>query len=321
MAGRLKAIYRLGGSNEVFLIEGEKQDGIQSGFVFSDFKSQKTFSISPEKLEKVDLANLSGLTFNSNLETDWESSHQEDYEFGFTIIQNEIEHQKINKAILSKKKVFGCAINALELFKNLEAAYPNAHVFLTETPEGILWIGATPETLVTKNGQEFETMSLAGTKAEEEEWTDKEYDEQRIVTNAIISELYQLEIDPEISDLETVKAGAVYHLRNKINFSANISAEKIASVLHPTPAICGNPKSQAMSTIKIAENHDRDFYCGFGGPYEMNGFTNLFVNLRCAAISGNQIALYVGGGITKDSVLENETRECERKAQSILKYL
>ena len=321
MTDNLKAIYRLSGSSEVYFIEGKKQEGVFPGFVFSDFKRDKTFTISPENHKKVDLAVFDGEIFAPKANTDWESSKQDDYEFGFIIIQNEIEHQKINKAILSKKKVFGKSTDAFELFKVLQKAYPAAHVFLTETPEGVLWIGATPETLLTKNGQAFETMSLAGTKSLEEEWTDKEYDEQKIVTNAILSELYQLEIDPEIADLETIQAGAVFHLRNKVKFSADLPAEKIASVLHPTPAISGNPKAQAMTTINIAENHERDYYCGFGGPHELNNSTTLFVNLRCAAISSNQIALYVGGGITKDSVLEKETTECERKAQSILKYL
>ncbi len=321
MAEQLKAIYRLAGSNEVVFIEGQKKEGVNQGFVFSDFTNDKSFSISPEKSEVVDLNELNESLFNSSIQTEWVSSNQEDYDFGFTIIQNEIEHQKINKAILSRKKVFGVGVKVVQLFKKLESAYPNAHVFLTETPEGVLWIGATPETLLTKSGKDFETMSLAGTRAEGEEWTDKEYDEQRIVTNSILSELYQLDIDPKVSDLETIQAGAVFHLRNKVNFTADLPAQKIASVLHPTPAISGNPKAQAMTTIKIAENHDRDFYCGFGGPYELNGTTTLFVNLRCAAISANQIALYVGGGITKDSVLENETQECERKAQSILKFL
>lgn len=317
----LKAIYRLAGETKTYIIEGGALKGVNSGFVFSDFNNDKTFSISPDSIKEFDIYDSSDVIFKSSETTNWESSSQEDYEFGFVIIQNEIEHQKINKAILSKKKVYGEAPNAIELFKKLETAYPNAHVFLTETPEGVLWIGATPETLLTKSGNSFETMSLAGTRGEGEKWTDKEFDEQRIVTNSILSELYQLNIDPKLSELETIKAGSVFHLRNKVTFSSDLQASKIASVLHPTPAISGNPKAQAMTTIKISENHERDFYCGFGGPHGISSSTTFFVNLRCAAISCNQIALYVGGGITKDSVLENETRECERKAQSILKFL
>ncbi len=317
----LKAIYRLAGESKTFFIEGVSMEGVNEGFVFSDFNNKKTFSISPEIVKELDTANSDDLLFNSNQTTSWESSTQDDYEFGFVIIQNEIEHKKINKAILSKKKVYGEAPNAIELFKKLEKAYPKAHVFLTETPEGILWIGATPETLITKSDDDFETMSLAGTKSENEDWTEKEYDEQKIVTNSILSELYQLNIDPKLSELETIQAGSVFHLRNKVNFKTDLPVQQIAQVLHPTPAVSGNPKSQAMTTIKIAENHERDYYCGFGGPYELNSASTLFVNLRCAAISNNQIALYVGGGITKDSVLENETRECERKAESILRFL
>ena len=165
-------------------------------------------------------------------------------------------------------------------------------------------------------------MSLAGTKKDlETNWSDKEYNEQKIVTNSIVSELFQLGIDPVIGDLETVKAGVVYHLRNLITFKAHLSLYQIADVLHPTPAISGSPKAQALSTIKISENHKREYYCGFGGPVNLNNETHLFVNLRCAEISSNQVALFVGGGLTKDSELEKEWEECDRKAESLLRFI
>mgnify|MGYP001322027481 FL=1 len=121
--------------------------------------------------------------------------------------------------------------------------------------------------------------------------------------------------------METVKAGAVFHLRNKIKFTTSESALTIANALHPTPAISGNPKNQAISTIKIAENHEREYYCGFGGIVKNGEIENLFVNLRCASVSNNQICLYVGGGITKDSELSKEWDECDRKATSLLRFL
>jgi isochorismate synthase len=165
-------------------------------------------------------------------------------------------------------------------------------------------------------------MSLAGTKQSKDiPWTKKEYEEQKIVTNSIVRELYKLNISPDVKELETVKAGAVYHLRNMILFESQEPIIDIANVLHPTPAISGNPKEQAIATIKIAENHSRSYYSGYGGPLNTNDLTHLFVNLRCASISQNQICLYVGGGITKLSDVEKEWEECERKAQSILNFL
>lgn len=319
---KLKALYRFAGKSQIWFINGDASEKGDSGFVFSDFSKKKTFCIQPEIHKTITKEEVFSLIFSSKNETAWESTAKEDYEFGFSIIQNEIEHKHINKAILSRKSVKEIKVDVVKLFIDLCDNYKDSHVFLTETPDGDLWIGATPETLLEKEDEFFKTMSLAGTKADESiKWTEKEYSEQRIVTNAIVGELFKFNISPEVSDLETIKAGAVYHLRNQIKFETSESPLKIAESLHPTPAISGNPKQQAVSTIKIAENHDREYYCGYGGIVNGDKVDCLFVNLRCASVSKNQICLFIGGGITKSSQLENEWEECERKGQSLLRYL
>ncbi len=319
---KLKALYRFSGKDQTWFINGMASEKGENGFVFSDFSKKRSFCIQPEIHKVISKKEIETLFFSSNNTSDWKSTTKEDYDFGFSIIKNEIEHKHINKAILSRKCVKDKKVDAVKLFNDLSNNYKDSHVFLTETPGGDLWIGATPETLLENESGFFQTMSLAGTKSDELiEWTEKEYTEQKIVTNAIIAALFKFNITPEISDLETVKAGAVYHLRNQIKFQTIESPLKIAEFLHPTPAISGNPKNQAISTIKIAENHDREYYCGYGGIVKGDQVECLFVNLRCASISKNQICLFLGGGITKKSLLDKEWEECERKGHSLLRYL
>ena len=317
-----KALFKLANSKNISLVEGEFVEGVEDGFVFTDFLGEKKFTIKSERFLFVTKEEVLSLGFVAKNKTEWKTTLKEDYEFGFTIIQNEIDYNHINKAILSRKKSYDKNVNATTLFVKLCESYPDSHIFLTETIDGDLWIGASPETLLTDTKIELETMSLAGTKQSEDiPWTEKEYEEQRIVTNSIVGELYKLNINPDVKELETVKAGAVYHLRNRIAFKSLESIINIVNNLHPTPAISGNPKEQSIATIKIAENHSRSYYSGYGGPLNIKGLTHLFVNLRCAAISQNQICLYVGAGITKLSEVDKEWEECERKAQSILNFL
>lgn len=322
MVQKLKAIYRLAGNDNIMFVEGAPSMEVKAGFVFSDFLKKRSFSIGLEIHKEIFKNDVGSMQFESTVESDWNSTEREDYEFGFSIIQNEIEHNHINKAILSRKKVIDQKVKLNTLFLDLCEAYQHSNIFLTETPSGELWIGASPETLLSKKEGEYFTMSLAGTKGNvEDDWTEKEYAEQRIVTTSILAELYKHNIDPTISELETVAAGAVFHLRNIISFNTEGNSLQIAESLHPTPAISGNPKQQAISTIKIAENHDREFYCGYGGIIREDNDIDLFVNLRCASVSSNQICLFIGGGITKDSNLEAEWKECERKAESLARFL
>lgn len=314
-------LYRLANQVEVNLLSGEfVNEELASGFVFYDFESQNqnilkiashSIVTSPEDLPHE--------FFKTGIISAEKSTTEDEYDFGFTIIQNEITHKKIQKAILSRKIVKNEEVDVVALFFKLAKAYPTANVFLITAPDGNLWIGATPETLLDEESAAFKTMSLAGTKNDlATAWTQKEFEEQHIVTNAIAAELFKLNIDPQISEQQTIKAGPVYHLKNEFTFQSDQSVLKIAKALHPTPAISGFPQKQAYTTIGIAENHQREYYCGIGGPLNINGKTNLFVNLRCAKITQNQIILYAGGGITANSNLNKEWEECSRKAEAIL---
>ncbi len=91
--------------------------------------------------------------------------------------------------------------------------------------------------------------------------------------------------------------------------------------MHPTPAVAGQPKEEAICYIKQLEPHDRDYYTGFLGPIRPHGETDLFVNLRCMKICPEYISLYVGGGITLESDPAEEWNETQLKAQSLLKIM
>jgi isochorismate synthase len=92
--------------------------------------------------------------------------------------------------------------------------------------------------------------------------------------------------------------------------------------MHPTPAVAGQPKEDAIQFIKGLEPHDRDYYTGFLGPVNQGkGEIDLFVNLRCLKITPDYLSLYVGGGITLDSDPADEWNETRWKAESLLKIL
>jgi isochorismate synthase len=73
--------------------------------------------------------------------------------------------------------------------------------------------------------------------------------------------------------------------------------------------------------IRIVEKHDRGFYTGFLGPWNLSGESKLYVNLRCAQLHKNKMSLYVGGGLTAESNPEDEWEETVRKSQTLLSVL
>lgn len=97
--------------------------------------------------------------------------------------------------------------------------------------------------------------------------------------------------------------------------------EKLINALHPTPAVCGLPKAVAEAFILQNENYDRSYYSGYLGELNLNERTSLFVNLRCVELENNLASIYVGGGITADSIPENEWEETVSKAEVMKKVL
>lgn len=213
-------------------------------------------------------------------------------------------------------------------FEQLNRQYPNAFVYLFYLPGKGIWVGATPETLLEKQGGYFETMALAGTQKRQQEdaitrWGEKEIQEQKHVSDFIINQLANLNISSfKRNEAETMYAGSLAHIctRFKIPFSglAGKTGEFIRA-LHPTPAVCGIPKEKAWKLIEETEKHKRRFYTGFLGPWNLKGqSSHLFVNLRCARVLKNDIEIYIGGGLTAESVPEKEWQETEDKSQTIL---
>jgi isochorismate synthase len=113
----------------------------------------------------------------------------------------------------------------------------------------------------------------------------------------------------------------VAHLSTIFRFSAKKLASNLGdfiAALHPTPAVCGYPKTKAARFILKKEKHDRRYYTGYLGPWRLNGEVGLYVNLRCMEIDPQQYTLYSGVGITARSVPENEWKETNNKAGTLL---
>jgi isochorismate synthase len=236
-----------------------------------------------------------------------------------------LQSGKLKKVVLSRviHEKLSPNFNADLFFNMLAEMYPDAFVYLFHLPGAGTWTGATPETLFSIDAQRAETVSLAGTQpASQINWTKKERDEQQIVTDYIADILKAERI--EIYTLrgpEAVFAGNVAHLKTRFLFPPELVQGRTGSLiakLHPTPAVCGLEKDEAYRIIKETEAHERRFYTGFLGPVNLEGKTDLFVNLRCAELGKDEMNIYVGGGLTKDSVAGNEWEETVRKAKTML---
>lgn len=285
-------------------------------FIFNSFDNQTNYQLSNLKNCKLSEIEIYFNTDNNVI------SNQKDYLTNCSELINFLTQNPIDKVILSRIKKIKNTFNPIELFTALNTLYKNTFNYIISI-EGVgTWIGSTPEILLTTHKGNFKTVSIAGTKhSESDNWGNKELEEQQIVTDYIANTLMHNSVKFNQSATQTIKAGSVYHL--KTTFEGHIQANEFPNLikaLHPTPATCGLPKTNAQQHIKKTERHQRKFYTGFLGPTSKES-TNLFVNLRCLEVQKEYSYLYLGGGITSQSLAIDEWHETENKANTLLKAI
>lgn len=220
-------------------------------------------------------------------------------------------------------------------FMKLCVRYSNALTYLVYVPEVGIWMGATPETLISVDQhQHFRTIALAGTQAYNPDlplnytaWMQKEIEEQAMVSRYIINCFKKIRLrEFEEEGPKTVIAGNLIHLCTRFRVNMHeVNFPELGTVmldlLHPTSAVCGMPKDVSLDFILQNEQYNRDFYSGFIGPVNIAQASHIFVNLRCMQLLGNQAILYAGAGITEDSIPSREWQETEIKSQTMLSVL
>lgn len=227
------------------------------------------------------------------------------------------------------------SFDAIDTFQKLCDTYPNALISFVSVPNVGTWMGASPELLIqVENNRIFKTVALAGTKPFEPgtdirnvAWTQKEIEEQALVSRYIISNFKKIRLrEYDEQGPKTVIAGNVMHLKTtyavdmkETNFPQLGSV--MLQLIHPTSAVCGMPLEESLAFLKANEGYDREFYAGYLGPVNVSNTISLFVNLRCMQLADTQAILYAGAGVTADSIPESEWDETEIKLNTLLKVI
>jgi isochorismate synthase len=328
------------------------KDFTESGFVFAPFDDKAEAVLIPLNKSKTIEADVilkereASHKFLKEVSSEEKHNHINLVQKGIKAIKS----KQFQKVVLSRKEtVSSIDAHPISIFKRMISSYSNAFVYVWFHPKVGLWLGATPETLLNLKGSRFSTMALAGTQEYKGNldviWDNKNIEEQQFVSDYILDNLKDIINDLKVSDTKTVKAGSLLHLRSDISGllkNSTNSLQLLIKKLHPTPAVCGLPKKEAKQFIIENENYKRDFYTGFLGELNLkevkerssnkknienkayttiNIVSDLFVNLRCMQFKNNDVILYVGGGITKESVPEIEWEETLNKAKIIKRVL
>lgn len=309
-------------------------DYSEKGFVFASFDENQLILI-PEKESKIISAEQTAVNFDFNEidDVNFDAEAKKQYESLVEKGIQAIQKEEFKKVVLSRNESIDLAdFDFIVTFKRLIHLYPSTFTYCFSHPEIGFWMGATPEQLLKASGGTFETTALAGTQKanleEEISWQQKEKDEQQYVTDFIIKRLREVATAVHVTEPYSIRAGSIWHIKTDISgvLKDNSTIEEVIDTLHPTPAVCGLPKKKAKAFILENENYDRTFYTGFLGELNSSfahkaASSDLFVNLRSMQIKDNKAILYMGCGITKESIPEKEWEESVNKSMTMKRVL
>ena len=308
-------------------------DQIKSGFAFVSFNSDLKYGI-PEMESDVYFESMTNINEYQNIykKHEVDAVSKSNFECLVEKVLEKINNGTFEKVVLSRNEVVELSNFTIEkVFSSLILKYPNSFRYCFYHPEIGLWMGATPEQLLKSNQNKVQTVSLAGTKLYIDNqnviWEEKEINEQQTVTKYIVDVLKSCGSELLISEPYTFQAGSIVHIKTDIEalFESEVNVPNILELLHPTPAVCGFPKKEALEFISANEGYNREFYAGYLGEWNQDGNFDLFVNLRCMKVEtndGSTIAkLFVGCGINSGSQPEKEFFETVNKAQTLKSIL
>jgi salicylate biosynthesis isochorismate synthase/menaquinone-specific isochorismate synthase len=260
-----------------------------------------------------------------------------DFERAVAAATSRIEAGRLSKVVLAREVIVsaGAAHDPGALFGAMREQFPSCFCFCCGTPEAA-FIGASPELLVRRSGASVSTVALAGsTRRSSDPAVDdhlgeqllrsgKDRREQRIVAERIVRALRPHAVWVEQApEPEIVKVANIQHLATPVlaQLAEPRSAVELVGLLHPTPAVGGEPWSLAAEAIAELEQMDRGWYAGPVGWMDATEDGEFCVALRSALLRDREAHLYAGVGIVAGSDPAAELAETEVKLGALLPLL
>jgi menaquinone-specific isochorismate synthase len=218
----------------------------------------------------------------------------------------------------------------------LNERFDGCYRFLFEPRAGHAFFGATPELLVGVHGEELDTMGLAGsirtgsTASETAAYAGMLLNSEKdLHEHALVVRMIRKRLAPHVRALHSLDKPGVMTLKNIQHLHTPIHAtlrEREGVLpwverLHPTPALGGQPREEAMRFIEINEPVLRGWYGAPVGLIRPNLDGEFCVAIRSAVVQENRAWLYAGCGVVADSQPDNEWDETALKFKAMLDAL
>lgn len=251
-----------------------------------------------------------------------------------TALTSEIAAGRVEKVVLAREVALRseAAFDETAALSRLRGEFPGTTVFAFHRG-GVCFLGATPERLVRVEGRRVRTMCLAGSARRGADEHDdeaqgaalladaKERREHELVVCAITDALRPLCCQLDVpAEPVLMRMPNVQHLATPVEGTLDhaVSVLDLVERLHPTPALGGTPRAEALRLIHEHEPFDRGWYGGPVGWIDADGNGEFAVAIRSALLRGGEARLFAGCGIVAGSEPAREYEESSMKLRPML---
>ncbi|MCH2566133.1 MAG: isochorismate synthase [Prochlorococcus sp. ALOHA_A2.0_51] len=229
---------------------------------------------------------------------------------------------ELNKLVLAVRQSIQlqAPLNPLPVLAKLRQQQSGSCRFLWRRTHEDAFFGASPERLLSLQGNQLRTDALAGTADRNDDGqgllrSEKDRREHELVVASITNQLCNQGLTPRRPrNPQLARHGQLVHLHTPITANAmGHTSLNLAKILHPTPAVAGLPCREAMAWLRTLEPFERGSYAAPIGWIDSQGDTELRVAIRCGHARGSVLDLTAGAGLVRGSVVERELQEVGMK--------
>ena len=235
-----------------------------------------------------------------------------------------IQSNLLKKAVLKRKTLFefNSSVDIESYFKSFKSKTPHLNHFFIQQDHGSAFMGATPELLFKRENYRLKTMALASTISSKicsktllED--SKMAHEFNIVKNQIQQVLSKVSRQIKTGETEPKTFNHLTHLHASIEADLKMTDDlKLIELLHPTAAIVGLPKIEAINFVEEIEQEPRNLYsCALGFSTKNN--SEFYVGIRSLFLEQNLLQAFCGVGIVEESDPLKEWEELNLKVKAV----
>jgi menaquinone-specific isochorismate synthase len=233
-----------------------------------------------------------------------------------------VERGDLRKLVLAARQRLELRgpLDPRQLLTHLRHSQPGSCRFLWQTTREEALLGASPERLFSLRQGLLRADALAGTRpsgdgARDLLGSEKDRHEHDLVVETISRVLRQAGLAPQRTRCPRLaRHGGLVHLHTPI--TARLQGHtplELAEALHPTPAVAGLPRREAMAWLRTLEPFERGHYAAPIGWIDSQGDSELRVAIRSGLLRPDSLEITAGAGLVRGSAPDREELEVALK--------